>query len=290
MTPDAAEKLTFGPPVAAEMTVLVDPRRAGTVFAMGTLNLLPGGALPMHRTLQHDAVLFVHKGQGRAVLADKRLTVVPGTVLVVPKGMWHSVRNTGTGLLQMTWTTAPEGLEEFFREFAKVNLSDAAAVQALGQRYGAEFRAESGAPDAVTAPGAARRRHRGRRGGKTAQKPAPPVASVPAAPAVPPAAPAQPHGHRRRRRGGRGRGGGSSARPAPAAPALSTPAPSPAAAARPRHQRQGRGSGRPRRGRVKEVYMDGRWVTISGEGPVIAPGRPTKPDDDAPSGPLTVPL
>jgi hypothetical protein len=63
-------------------------------------------------------------------------------------------------------------------------------------------------------------------------------------------------------------------------------------------QRRQRGGARRHRGRVKEVYMDGRWVQVTGEGPVIAPGRERSSegrsragkDDDTPSGPLSVPL
>ena len=52
------------------------------------------------------------------------------------------------------------------------------------------------------------------------------------------------------------------------------------------------------RGRVKEVYIDGRWVQVTGEGPVIAPGRARpgpgrkagRDDDDSPGGPLSVAL
>ena len=46
---------------------------------------------------------------------------------------------------------------------------------------------------------------------------------------------------------------------------------------------------------MKEVYMGGRWVKVSGEGPVIAPGhdaegRGKRGDDDTPAGPLSVPI
>jgi hypothetical protein len=45
------------------------------------------------------------------------------------------------------------------------------------------------------------------------------------------------------------------------------------------------------------VYMGGRWVRVEGEGPVIAPGRPSQPrgskrggEDEPPASRLSVPL
>ena len=110
---------------------------------MGTETILPGAAIPVHRHLQHDEVLFVHKGQGRAILDDHTMTVVPGTLLYIQRQAWHGVRNTGTGLLQLMWTVTPPGLEEFFRELSRVSgQADTATIQAIAQRHGIEFRPE----------------------------------------------------------------------------------------------------------------------------------------------------
>lgn len=284
-------------------------------------------------------------------MEGRTLTVVPGMTVYVPHEAWHGLRNTGTGILQLTWTSAPAGLEEFFRELSRAGSSaDAATIQQIAQRHGVEFR-PSAEPDlAGAAPGRGRRRrHRGGKEHRRARvlKPPltpavstlashePPVASAPVEPqgkssfphpsgwgnpsdsvpapsgrhpeqgppaenrgprrgATPPAPSAPTQTRRRRGRRGRGRGhrpaspvAAPAARRSPAAPKPSaTPAPS-------------RSRSRPHRRRhVKEVYMGGRWVQVSGEGPVIAPGqerpgpagqRPPR-DDDTPAGPLTVPL
>jgi mannose-6-phosphate isomerase-like protein (cupin superfamily) len=260
MEPAHDEVLKLGPPATGEIIIKVDSRRRGTAFAMGTESLAPGAAIPVHRHLHQDEVLFIYKGQGRATLDDKSMTVLPGTMLYVPRQAWHGLRNTGTGLLQFTWTAAPPGIEEFFRELSRLGpQADAAARQAVTSRYGIEFHPE-GEGEAGPPPGRhRRRRHRGRRGGR----PSPPAAAV------------------------------TTAQPQAAPPAASRrPQPSKAGPRRP--------PGRPRhrRGRIKEVYMEGRWVQVSGEGPVIAPGRDrpreggsrAERDEDTPSGPLSVPL
>lgn len=248
----------------------MDPRKAGSAFAVGTQTLLPGAEVPSHRHLYQDEVLFIHKGQGRATVEGRGLTVVPGVMVYVPRQVWHSLRNNGTGVLHFTWTVAPPGIEEFFRELSKLGASPGAdALQALGQRYGVEF--GKGEASAV----------------------------APAAAGIAASSPKTGHGRRRRHRRGRGVRAGQPA-PAPAAPppaSSSAPSVRPAPSAQAAKPQRSRDQGQPRRGRgrrVKEVYMGGRWVPVSGEGPVIAPGRERpkrgRGDEGTPSGPLSVPL
>jgi hypothetical protein len=136
------------------------------------------------------------------------MTVVPGTTVYVPRQAWHGLRNTGTGVLQITWTSAPPGIEQFFRELSQVGASpDAAAFQKIAQRHGIEFRPE-GQPAGTGAPSSGqrrRRRHRGGRGrslGKGHQEqPSQGQQTQPAAPSIPP-----PREPRLSRRGGMGTG------------------------------------------------------------------------------------
>jgi quercetin dioxygenase-like cupin family protein len=242
------DAVKLGPPAAGEVRIKVDPGTAGSPFAAGTQTLLPGSAMPVHRHLARDVVLWVHKGQGRAIVEGETMTVVPGALIHVPRQSWHELRNTGNGALQVVWLSAPSGLEEFFREYSRLGVqADPAAFQALAQRHGIEFRPE----------------------GQAAQAPA----------AVP-----QRHG-RRRHRGGRGRRSrvgqtpqGSpkpqpQSRPQPSAPVQRPPEPRSARPERPHPEgRGGRRGGHRRSGRVKEVYMGGKWVRVVGEGPVISGG------------------
>lgn len=272
---------------------------------MGTESLAPGAAIPVHRHVSQDEVWFIHKGQGRATLEGKSMTVLPGVMLYVPRNAWHGLRNTGTGLLQFAWTSAPPGIEEFFREVSRLGASsDAAAVQAIAQRHGMEFHPSGEvAVAAVPGTGLRHRRHRRGRGGGgrgQSQTQPTPVAAQAAPPALasparsqPTAAPVAGQPRRGRRPRHRGRHGRPS-QPA-ATPGASSPPPKPLRPPTAAPRRQG-GASRHYRGRVKEVYMDGRWVQVTGEGPVIAPGhegprRGRSPkDEDTPSGPLSVAL
>ena len=272
---------------------------------MGTETLLPGAKIPVHRHLHHDEVVFVHKGQGRATLEARAMTVVPGTVIYAPRQTWHGLHNTGTGVLQITWASAPAGLEGFFRELSRAGAAtDAVALREMAQRHGIELRPEGGLA-APQVPG--HRRHRRRRGGpgrrrggvqqgqpSPRQQPqqaaavilAPPPHKEPRLIAAqqPTAGPGrgdrQAGSHRRHRR--RGHPGSPPASPQLLGTSHGTsgapregrgPAP-PAPAPRP-----GRGARGHRRGRVKEVYMGGRWVRVVGEGPVISTGREPAGED-----------
>lgn len=289
------------PSSLGEVIIKADPRRAGAGLVMGIMAIPPRGAIPLHRLLSQDEVVFVYKGQGRATIDGRSQTVVPGTVLSIPRQLWYGLQNTGTGLLQIAWMVAPPGIEEFFRELSR--LGEGAGAQALAEvarRHQIEL-APEGAP-AVAAPPEGQGRHRRRRGGRGRHSPraaqtTPAAQAASPSPAVRPSAPARavpasktpdsgagPRRRRRRHRGGRGRGAAS------LQPLASPPT---AAASSGRRQAQGRH----RRGRVKEVYMGGRWVQVSGEGPVIHPGaerpwkkRPGETDSDTPRGPLSVPL
>lgn len=235
------------------------------------------------------------------------MTVVPGMSVVVPRQSWYGLRNTGTGLLQAAWV-ATASVVGFFRELSQ---SGAADLEALRRRYGVELRPESGAGSheaAVTAI-PRRRRHRGGRGrgrrpdhaaaGAPAERVAAPSASAPTSsqsPATAAQAAAVP-GRRRHRRGRRG-GARPSAVATGAPPPLKSPAPSGEPSRSPRKAGTRPEQRRLRHERFKEVYMGGRWVRVSGEGPVIASGEESREsprksrqgNDDTPAGPLSVPL
>jgi mannose-6-phosphate isomerase-like protein (cupin superfamily) len=307
--------LTLGPPSAGELVIKAG---AGGSFALAVQTLLPGAELPVCRHLRHEHLFFIHKGQGRATVDGESMTVVPGMVIHAPPASWHGLRNTGTGALQFAWISVPAGLEEYFREIARAGASDAVARHQIGARHDVEFRPAdaSASPGAPARPGRRRRRGgrgRSRRGGaprmpEAVRQRAP--GSAAAEPANQPAAAAgaaQPAGglpaprhegkgdpssarqagarRRRRRRGGRGpkaaspqaaTGAAERSAGAPVAgPARSGGGPASA-------KRRERG-GRRRFGRVKEVYMGGRWVRVVGDGPVISTGEggAGKPEDEA---------
>ena len=271
--PEQSEVVKLGMPMSGEVAITVDPGRVGTPYVAGTETLQPGAEVPVHRQLDRDQALFIHKGQGRMVLNEQILNVTPGKMVFVPRGVWYGLRNTGTGRLQIAWIASPPGLEVFFRECSQLGATPSLeAVQALAQRYRIELRPPSEGASSAASPrsrssrgGRRRRRSRGAR--VRSELPAARVerrTKSGAPSAVPSSVPSSPRS-RGRRRGARRRPGAATQGP----PAPSSPSPS----TRSRASRGGY------RRRVKEVYIDGRWVQVEGGKPVIALGGKDKPSD-----------
>jgi quercetin dioxygenase-like cupin family protein len=76
----------------------------------------PGDALPVHKHMNEDELIFIHKGSGLFTLGEKQYPVTEGTVAVVPKGIWHGLQNNGTINIEMRMAFTPSGFEGFFRE------------------------------------------------------------------------------------------------------------------------------------------------------------------------------
>lgn len=109
-----------------EFHVYVDPRThpdARASFARFALG--DGGELPVHRHDTTEEIGYFLEGEGAAVLVENGETVeIPvqaGSVMYVPPGTWHAIRNTGEGPLALVFATIPnreQGLMTFFRSIA----------------------------------------------------------------------------------------------------------------------------------------------------------------------------
>ena len=72
--------------------------------------------MPVHKHLNEDELIFLHKGTGLFTLADKQYQIKEGAVALVPKGVWHGLQNTGSENIEMRFGYTPSGFEGFFRE------------------------------------------------------------------------------------------------------------------------------------------------------------------------------
>ena len=318
--PDEGDTLRLGALFPGEIRLTVDPQQTGNLLVCGTHTLSPRTELVAHRHLTHDEVWIIQKGQGRATVNGETMTVVPGMTVVVPRHTWHQLRNTGTGLLQIAWVSAPPGIEALFRELSqrREEILAEATIEDIATRHGVEFR--TGPVSTAEKPKSPRHRRRHRSGRRRGEKPqvagvgvppqgiAPAISTAPVlAPAVPgPQGPALPAGSgSRAMRAGEPRGvpavGVPSRHPTASKPGRGLPVPSQGRQAgqagrrRRRHRATPRAEAGPstsgsavppasaprapaaspraarhRRARVKEVYMGGRWVQVTGEGPVIS--------------------
>jgi mannose-6-phosphate isomerase-like protein (cupin superfamily) len=76
----------------------------------------PGSKMRVHKHLNNDELIFIHRGQGMLTLGDQIIEVKTGAVAFIPRGIWHGMDNTGSEKLHMIFQYSPAGFEEFFIE------------------------------------------------------------------------------------------------------------------------------------------------------------------------------
>lgn len=81
-----------------------------------TEDIIPGRKLRIHKHLDNDELIFIHKGEGLFTLDEQLIEVKTGTVVFVPRGVWHGLENTGKETLVMVFQYSPAGFEEYFLE------------------------------------------------------------------------------------------------------------------------------------------------------------------------------
>lgn len=79
-------------------------------------DMVPGRRMRVHKHLNNDELVFIHKGEGRFTLDEEVMDVKTGDVIFVPRGTWHGLDNTGKENLQMIFQYSPAGFEEYFIE------------------------------------------------------------------------------------------------------------------------------------------------------------------------------
>jgi mannose-6-phosphate isomerase-like protein (cupin superfamily) len=76
----------------------------------------PGRKMRIHKHLNNDELIFIHKGEGILTLDEESIEVKAGDVVFVPRGTWHGLDNNGKENLLMVFQYSPAGFEEYFIE------------------------------------------------------------------------------------------------------------------------------------------------------------------------------
>jgi oxalate decarboxylase/phosphoglucose isomerase-like protein (cupin superfamily) len=79
-------------------------------------DMSPGRKMRVHKHLNNDELIFIHKGEGAFTLDEEVMDVKAGDVIFVPRDTWHGLDNTGRENLQMMFQYSPAGFEEYFIE------------------------------------------------------------------------------------------------------------------------------------------------------------------------------
>lgn len=110
-----------------------------------TENIVASDRIRVHKHLNEDEFVFIHKGEGIFTLDDQQIAVKAGAIVFVPKGIWHGLENTGQETLCMVFGYSPSGFEGYFRENstpAGMPAKERTAEQyaATEKKYGIVFR------------------------------------------------------------------------------------------------------------------------------------------------------
>ena len=87
-----------------------------TSMSLCTELIAPAEDVPVHKHLNEDELIFIHTGEGMLTVGDDDIPVRKGSVALIPKGIWHGLKNIGSDPLLMVFSYSPAGFEGYFRE------------------------------------------------------------------------------------------------------------------------------------------------------------------------------
>jgi len=79
----------------------------------------PGDGIPVHKHLNEDELIFIHSGKASVTLGDDKYLADSGSLIFVPKGVWHGLQNPYSNQhLVMLGIFSSTGIEKYFRGFS----------------------------------------------------------------------------------------------------------------------------------------------------------------------------
>ena len=100
-----------------KMIIKVSPERGAAHLTMGTTEMPKGTGIFIHRHEHAEEILFVHRGNGFAVIEGDSVAISEGATLYIPPGTWHGVNNP-TDSMNILFIVTPQGQEKIFRALA----------------------------------------------------------------------------------------------------------------------------------------------------------------------------
>lgn len=101
----------------APMNIKISKTKHGVdTVSFCTEDIVPGRQLRIHKHLMNDEIIFIANGEGTLTLGELSFAVKTGTVVFVPRGVWHGLENTGKENIRMVFQYSPAGFEEYFIE------------------------------------------------------------------------------------------------------------------------------------------------------------------------------
>ena len=95
----------------------VDKKNGGSAdMVMGMEDLRPGQAIPTHRHLHADEIVFIHKGTAEVMLGEQKATVREGGTVYIPRNVRIALKNPGPATLTIVFIFPKPGFEDYLRD------------------------------------------------------------------------------------------------------------------------------------------------------------------------------
>jgi quercetin dioxygenase-like cupin family protein len=99
------------------LLIKIDPLTTGSQrMVLGSSDLPPGDAIPLHRHLKEGEILLVTRGTARVQLGRRYFMAGPGGTVFIPQGTCVAVANVGVDTLTNIFIFSSPGFEQVLRE------------------------------------------------------------------------------------------------------------------------------------------------------------------------------
>lgn len=96
--------------------IKVDPQTLGSrSLTVGMEDMPPGDSIGVHKHLQEDEVVFVHRGEVEVTLGDSTARAEAGSTIFIPRGTWIGFRVRGTDTATIVFAFNSPGFEKCLR-------------------------------------------------------------------------------------------------------------------------------------------------------------------------------
>jgi mannose-6-phosphate isomerase-like protein (cupin superfamily) len=124
-----------------ENRFVIDGTDTNNRFALVEHTLDVGAlAAPVHLHHDEDEYTYVVSGTMGVLLGDKQVEATAGTVVIKPRGQWHTFWNAGGDTLSVLELISPAGLDGLFRSFGELQGDPEPALLAqMAARYNCDI-------------------------------------------------------------------------------------------------------------------------------------------------------
>jgi len=100
----------------ATVKIKISKRQGAASMSVLTSTVPTNDAIRIHKHLNEDEIFFIRHGGGLFTLGQNEHPVSAGSLIFIPKGVWHGLKNTGTEEIATVFGYSPAGFEDFFKE------------------------------------------------------------------------------------------------------------------------------------------------------------------------------